>query len=59
MRNINRRPLTQVVNPGEPGYGPEECEECGAEMHQVRRGHGFKLCTPCQAASEARSRLRR
>ena len=25
--------------PHHEGYGPEECDECGAEMHPVRRGY--------------------
>lgn len=40
--------------PGDPGYGPAECQECGAGMHPVRRGYGFKTCTPCQSALEAK-----
>lgn len=40
--------------PGEAGYGPSECQECGAGMHPVRRGYGFKTCTPCQSALEAK-----
>lgn len=43
--------------PGDPGYGPEECESCGAEMHPVRRGHGFKICVDCATLAE-RSRRR-
>lgn len=53
---INRPREVAKYAPGEPGYGPEECEECGAEMHPVRRAHGFVLCTSCQSAVERRSR---
>lgn len=48
----NRPREVRTFNPGEPGYGPEECDKCGAEMHPVRRGHGFRLCTSCQMARE-------
>lgn len=40
--------------PSDAGYGPAECQECGAGMHPVRRGYGFKMCTPCQSALEAK-----
>lgn len=54
---INNRPREFVrFQPGDAGYGPEECEDCGAEMHPVRRMHGFVLCTSCQSAVERRSR---
>jgi len=54
---INNRPREVVsYKPGDAGYGPEECVECGAEMHPVRRAHGFKLCTPCASATERRRR---
>ena len=54
---INNRPRAQVTyQPDEEGYGPEECAACGADMHPVRRGYGFKVCTPCASASEARRR---
>ena len=48
----NRPRAVRTFNPGEDGYGPEECAECGDAMHPVRRGHGFKLCTSCQSARE-------
>jgi len=48
----NRPRDVKSYAPGEKGYGPEECDECGAEMHPVRRGHGFRLCTPCQTSRE-------
>ena len=55
----NNRPRDVVrFAPGQPGYGPAECEDCGAEVHPVRRGYGFKLCTPCQAAREPSSARR-
>lgn len=49
----NNRPReARVYQAGEAGYGPGECDECGAEMHPVRRAYGFKTCTPCAAAAE-------
>lgn len=53
MWAIHNRPREVVVHkPGDAGYGPEECELCGADMHPVRRGYGFTLCTPCASAAE-------
>jgi len=54
IHNIHRRRLPDVKKPGEPGYGPEECEECGDDMPAVRRGYGFSLCTACASARERR-----
>lgn len=45
-----------TYKPSEPGYGPEECEDCGAEMHPVRRAYGFTLCTACKSARGPRRR---
>lgn len=56
MRNAPRQVST--YQPGEPGYGPEECDLCGAEMHQVRRANGWRLCTACQTKREATARRR-
>ena len=53
--NMNRPRLPDVKKPGDPGYGPAECDECGADMHPIRRGYGFKLCTACQSELEAPS----
>ena len=54
--SINNRPrsVARTFQPGEDGYGPEVCEECEAAMHPVRRGYGFKMCTPGQSALEAK-----
>lgn len=43
-------------SPGEPGYGPDECEECGAKMPAERRAWGFDLCVDCKSAQEKRGR---
>lgn len=51
---INNRARVVSYQPGDPGYGPEECERCGAEVHPVRRSYGYKLCTPCASAAERR-----
>lgn len=44
-----------VKNPGDPGYGPAECDDCGEDMHPVRRRYGFKACTKCQSEVEAKT----
>lgn len=52
---INNRAREVVrYQPGEPNYGPEECNECGDEMHPVRRSHGFTLCIHCATLQENR-----
>lgn len=52
LRNINRKELPALKKPGEPGYGPEECDECGDTMPEVRRANGYLLCTACKSAIE-------
>jgi len=52
INNMHRKPLPPLAKPGDARYGPEECDECGAEMHQVRRSYGFRLCTACQSERE-------
>lgn len=48
-RKINERQYSQhKFAPEDPGYGPEDCEECGEKMLAIRRGYGFKLCVPCK-----------
>lgn len=53
-----RRPEKPTYQPGEAGYGPEECEECLSVMPPLRRANGWVLCTGCQSAVE-RGRIRR
>lgn len=54
-RRINDRPYSKhKYSPGEKGYGPEECEECGIEMPEARREYGFRTCVPCKELSEKR-----
>ena len=55
LNNLNRQPLPHY-EPGDPGYGPEECEECGAEMHPVRRAMGAVLCVDCKTRHDRRGR---
>lgn len=50
----NRRREVVVHQPGDVGYGPEECSQCGDDMHAVRRAYGFVMCTPCAEARERR-----
>jgi formylmethanofuran dehydrogenase subunit E len=52
----NRARSVARFNPGEAGYGPAECEDCGEEVHAVRRSYGFTTCTPCASARERLSR---
>lgn len=47
-------PKPAKYEPGDPGYGPPECEDCEAVMHVVRRGYGFKKCVDCQSLLERR-----
>lgn len=58
LNNVHRKPEPAVKSPGEPGYGPEECEKCGDDMPDVRRAYGFTLCTACKSLTES-PRLRR
>lgn len=52
-RRINERPHTQhKFTKDEAGYGPEDCDECGAEMPEARREYGFILCVPCKEFTE-------
>ena len=57
MRN-GQRAEGKTYAPGEPGYGPAECEECDEPMPTLRRANGWSLCTACKAAQE-RFRARR
>lgn len=54
----NRAREVVTYNPGERGYGPVECADCGDDMHQVRRSYGFTRCTSCAAAREPTGRRR-
>lgn len=52
---INNRPRPEAKKyaPGQDGYGPEECVECGDDMPALRRENGWCLCTACKAKTEA------
>ena len=39
---------------GDAGYGPAQCQECGAPMPELRRIDGRTHCTTCQSAIEQR-----
>lgn len=58
----NNRPVKPVrFAPGQPGYGPELCENdhCGVAMPEQRRAWGFLICVDCQTTIEQRqARLR-
>jgi RNA polymerase-binding transcription factor DksA len=50
---INNRSVQQTkYAPGDAGYGPEECDECGAQMIPERRAWGFTICIACKQAEE-------
>lgn len=52
-RRINDRPHSKhKFLPEEPGYGPEECDDCGDVMPTARREYGFKVCVPCKELTE-------
>ena len=55
-RNNRSRPAPVRYTPADAGYGPEECDGCGAEMPAARREHGFTICVTCKTAQEARQR---
>lgn len=60
MMNNRSRQEPVMYEPGQPGYGPEQCDECDTIMPPVRRAHGFTLCVPCKTISEKHdSRYRR
>jgi RNA polymerase-binding transcription factor DksA len=50
-RNAGRQQVAAHA-PGEPGYGPEKCVECGTDMPDKRREMGSHWCTPCMSARE-------
>lgn len=52
--NVSRPRLPPMKKPGEPGYGPEECDDCGGPMPDLRRANGWRLCTACQSVVERR-----
>lgn len=57
MNNLGRGDQQTRFKPDEPGYGPDECEECGAKMPAERRAWGFELCVDCKQATEPQRRL--
>lgn len=46
------RAARPMFEPGQPGYGPQFCEECESAMPALRRANGWVLCTTCQSAVE-------
>lgn len=52
--NRTRKAEKFKFSPEEAGYGPEFCEACDEDMHEVRRAYGFKICVPCKELREAR-----
>lgn len=52
--SIANKPKQQQVKfePGSPGYGPAECDECGNDMPTVRRAYGYTECVGCASVRE-------
>lgn len=52
----NNRPRAAQTRfqPGEPGYGPEHCENCDTEIPDGRRQWGFQVCVTCATLTERR-----
>lgn len=57
-RNNRPRPARRQFEPGEPGYGPAECAECGDDMPAARRAMGSHLCTECKTRQEDQQKRR-
>jgi hypothetical protein len=53
------RPTIPTFAPDHPLYGPEECDGCCAAMPDLRRKHGWRLCTSCQTDAELTAQRRR
>lgn len=58
---LTNRPRKQPVRflPSDPGYGPEYCVQCDADMPTARRVHGFDICVECKTKEEEKQRLHR
>lgn len=50
----NNRPRAPrpVFKPGDKGYGPDTCTECGEDMPPLRRSMGCEMCTDCTSTRE-------
>lgn len=57
-RNNRARSVQRRFVPGESGYGPAECEECGDDMPPERRAMGSRICTDCKARQEHLQKLK-
>lgn len=57
-RNNRSRPQRLRYIPGDPGYGPGECAECGDDMPPERRAMGSHVCTGCKVRQEELQRRR-
>lgn len=55
-RRNTSRTGPRVFAPDHEKYGPEECDECGVEMHPVRRSYGYRICIGCAEAAELRKK---
>lgn len=57
-RNNRSRPERRRFTPGEAGYGPAQCVECGDDMPAERRAMGSHLCTECKTRQEEQEKRR-
>lgn len=55
-KNNNRVYSQFKYSPGEVGFGPECCDDCGGDMPLARREYGFSVCVPCKELEDQRSR---
>lgn len=52
--NNRSRDEVKKYEPGEAGYGPQECDDCGDDIPEKRRSHGYRLCVACKSDQERR-----
>lgn len=58
LNNASRQAPVKYA-PGDAGYGPAECDECGSDMPAARRAHGFTICVACKTSQELQQKHRR
>lgn len=54
--NNKPRPAPLRYSPGDAGYGPEFCDECGSDIPRERREHGYSVCVDCKSKQEAKNK---
>lgn len=58
QRNNRPRAERRTFSPGEEGYGPAHCAECGDDMPPERRARGSHVCTACKTLQERQQKQR-